>query len=476
MDPLTELRVLLASGIPLIAVETDEEQRLVDLVRDAAGAERLWTWSIADGLHRDGATPLYGTTDVGQVVGNLTALTGPWTAVLCDPGPLLADPVGVRRLKELTQRALPGQTVVLVGTRLAVPPELAASVHPFALPRPTVTELVGVVERAEMRIQRQGLQSTLDDTGRLRLARALSGLTLVEADREVMRLAVGDGVLATTDTETALDHKAELLDDGGILEVGLETRAGFATLGGLDHLKQWFAPRIAAGLDRAVDPPRGVLLAGVPGCGKSAVARAAAHEFAVPLVLLDPGRIYAKYLGESEQRLAEALDTIDAMAPTVLWIDEIEKGFSSGGEDGGVAERVLGTFLRWLQDRTAPVFTVATANDVTRLPPELTRKGRFDELFFVDLPDTVARVAILRSLFGARSVPVAEPELADLAARSDGFSGAELEAAVAASSYTGSVTVDAVAAELAATVPLSRSRAADVTRLRTWARGYARPA
>jgi SpoVK/Ycf46/Vps4 family AAA+-type ATPase len=298
----------------------------------------------------------------------------------------------------------------------------------------------------------------------------------VAAEQELMRLAVTDGRLSAIDVTDALAHKADLLDDGGILEVIDEPAAGLAALGGLSRLKQWLALRIAAGLDRAVDPPRGMLLAGVPGCGKSAVAHAVAAEYAVPLVLLDPSRIYAKYVGESESRFTDALATVEAMAPAVLWIDEIEKGFAAGGEDGGVSSRILGTFLRWLQEHPAAVFTVATANDVTKLPPELTRKGRFDELFFVDLPDAEARVAILGALLATRGATLGAPEVTELATRADGFSGAEIDAAIAAASYSGAITLASVATELAATVPLSRSRSDDVARLRAWARDHARPA
>jgi SpoVK/Ycf46/Vps4 family AAA+-type ATPase len=206
------------------------------------------------------------------------------------------------------------------------------------------------------------------------------------------------------------------------------------------------------------------------------LARAIAVEWSVPLVLLDPGRIYRKYVGESESRFDAALATVDSMAPAVLWIDEIEKGFSAGGEDGGVSGRVLATFLRWLQDRSPGVFVVATANDVSRLPPELTRKGRFDEVFFVDLPDAPARLEILRTQLAARAVAVTDAELTALATASDGYSGAELDAAIVAASYGGPVTAASLHEEISAAVPLSRSRSAEITTLRAWATQHARAA
>jgi len=476
MDVVTELRVLLASGIPLVTVETAEVPRLVELLRAATGTDPLWIWSVASGLRRDGAQPLYGSTAVDQIVDNLAALSGRWTTVLCDPAALLADAVALRKLKEFAQRAQPGRTIVLVAAELSVPADLGPVVHPFTLPLPTPADLVGAIERVEVRAQQRGLGSDLVDGDRLRLARALSGLTMAEAEHELMRLAVLDGRLTPEDIERALVEKAHHLDQSGVLEIVPDQSGGLEALGGLAQLKDWLAPRLAAGLDRAVDPPRGVLLAGVPGCGKSAVARAVAHDAGVPLVLLDPARIYAKYVGESESRFDRALATVAAMAPAVLWIDEIEKGFAVGGEDGGVTDRILGTFLRWLQDRSAPVFVVATANDVTRLPPELTRKGRFDDLFFVDLPDAPARAVILRTILGARGVEVTDVDAAALAAGSDGFSGAELDAAVAAASYSGALTVASVADELATTVPLARARPSEIATLRDWAARHARAA
>lgn len=222
--------------------------------------------------------------------------------------------------------------------------------------------------------------------------------------------------------------------------------------------------------------PRGVLLLGVPGCGKSLSARMVAAEWGLPLLRMDPGALYDKYIGESERNFRRALQASEKLAPAVLWIDEIEKAFSGGGDaDGGVSTRILGSFLAWMQDRPAQVFVVATANDVTRLPPELLRKGRFDELFFVDLPDPAAREAILALHLRKRRQDPAAFDLPALAAAAEGFSGAELEEAVVSSLYNaldedGRVTTDTLRNEIAAARPLSRTRAEDIARLRVWAR------
>lgn len=476
MDAVSDLRLLLASGTPLLVVNTTEEPRLLSLLRDASGTTPLWTWSAASGLARDGANALYGTTEPGQLSDNLAALTGAWTVALCDPAPILSDPTAVRHLKEIAHRASPGRTIVLVGSDLTLPSELDGVARPWRLPKPTTPELQRLVERMEIRLGQRGVSLELTDADRLRMARSLGGLSLKDAERLLMQRGLDNGRLDAADIAIALTDKAELLNTDGVLEVIPSGTIRLDDLGGLDEIKAWLAHRIRAGLDRAVDPPRGVLLTGVPGCGKSALAHALATHWQVPLVLLDPGRIYRKYIGESEQRFDAALATVAAMAPAILWIDEIEKGFATGGEDGGVSGRVLATFLRWLQDRPPGVFVVATANDVTRLPAELTRKGRFDELFFVDLPDEDDRVHIFRAQLARRSVIVTDPQLRELARSTEGFSGAEIDAAVGAASYAGPITTATVAAELVTTVPLSRSRAADIAALRAWATEHARAA
>jgi SpoVK/Ycf46/Vps4 family AAA+-type ATPase len=476
MDAVEDLRLLFASGTPLLAVDTQEETRLLALVRRASGATPVWTWSTASGLARVGAAPIYGTADPDQLTDNLASFSGPWTVALCDPAPLLEDPTAARRLKEIAQRTLPGQTILLVGAGLTVPVELEGLTRTFRLPPPDPEELRILVERVEVSLGQRGIALGLADADRVRLAKALGGLTLADAERVLTQRGLADGKLDAEDIVEALRLKAEMLNQDGILEIITTGSLRLEDLGGLTELKEWLARRLSAGLDRTIDPPRGVLLAGVPGCGKSAVAQALATHWEVPLVLLDPGRVYRKYIGESEQRFDAAITTVGAMAPAVLWIDEIEKGFARSGEDGGVSERVLATFLRWLQDRPAGVFVVATANDVTRLPPELTRKGRFDELFFVDLPDRVARVEILRAQCRARNVVLADTDLASLADRADGFSGAEITAAIAAASYDGAITATTIGAELARTVPLARSRAGEIDALRAWATEHARAA
>ena len=276
--------------------------------------------------------------------------------------------------------------------------------------------------------------------------------------------------------------KYELLSRGGVVSFEYET-AGMADLGGLVHLKTWLSRRRPAfdGSAADLDPPRGVLLLGVQGCGKSLAAKAAAGIFGVPLLRLDLAGIHDKYVGESERRLRESLATADVMAPCVVWIDEVEKGLAASEGDTGSSRRVLGTFLTWLAEKEGRVFVVATANDISALPPELIRKGRFDEVFFVDLPTVAVRAEVLSIHAQRRGVALDPAELEAVAAATEGFSGAELEQAVASAEYAAlaegrPVGVEHVLAEVAATRPLSVVMGEQVAALRDWARTRTVPA
>lgn len=272
----------------------------------------------------------------------------------------------------------------------------------------------------------------------------------------------------------------------GALEVVTADGGSLADVGGLDRLKEWLNLRGRAFEPAAkrfgLQPPRGVLITGVPGCGKSLVAKMLARSWDLPLVLLDVSSLYGPYVGESEGRLRDALATAEAMAPVVVWVDEIEKAFAApGGGDGGVSQRILGEILRWMQERPDGVFVVATSNNVTAVPPELLRKGRFDEIFFVDLPTETERAQIFTIQLAKRNRDPKAFVLDALVAASEGFSGAEIEAAVVGAMYRAYAASDEletadVIAELGATIPLSRARAEEITAIRAWARTRAVPA
>jgi len=298
----------------------------------------------------------------------------------------------------------------------------------------------------------------------------------------VTRCVMNDGALDIADLAVALEAKRDRVESAGVLEFE-DSSKSIVELGGLANLKGWLGRAQAGYSERARDlgltPPRGILLVGVQGCGKSLACRAVARQWGLPLLRLDAGRLFDKYVGESEKNLRKAFETAEAVAPVVLWIDEIEKAFASGSgsgdADAGLSKRLFGAFLTWLQEKQPGVFVAATANDLSAVPPELLRKGRFDEVFFVDLPNDEERRAIFALHLARRKQDVSRFDLAALAAAADGFSGAEIEQAIVTALYAmiaaqdAGLTTERVLAEIRATVPLSRSRREEIESLRVFA-------
>ncbi len=319
-----------------------------------------------------------------------------------------------------------------------------------------------VMRMAREWAQQKGGMPKIDVKVVERMVDNLGGLTEHDVERLARQAIFNDGALTEDDLKPLLAAKYQLLNRGGTLSFEPDT-ARFAEVGGLKNLRRWILQRKAAfdGSAPGLDAPKGVLLLGVQGCGKRLAARAAAGVLGVPLVRLDFGALYSKWHGESEKNLRESLTSAEALAPCVLWLDEIEKALSTGDGDSGTSRRVLGTFLTWLSEQRARVFIVATANDITALPPELVRKGRFDEIFFVDLPSPAARLEILGIHCRKRDVVLGENDMKVLAARCEGFSGAEIEQAVVSALYSAHANnqkVDArcIAAEIDATRPAVR--------------------
>src|ERR1700716_359533 len=303
---------------------------------------------------------------------------------------------------------------------------------------PTVSERQMIVRRIAQEWSKvnPGRAAVIEPDALAKLVDNLSGLTAADAERLVRQAIFDDGALTMSDLQGVLAGKYQLLNRGGTLTYEPDT-AKFADVGGMQSLRHWLTSRKPAfdGSAPELDPPKGVLLLGVQGCGKSLAARAAAGIFGVPLVRLDFGALYSKWSGESEKNLRESLDAAQALAPCVLWIDKIEKALADGDGDSGTSRRVLGTFLTWLAEQRARIFVVATANDITALPPELIRKGRLDEIFFVDLPSREERAEIFRIHLVKRGREPKSFDVETLAARSENFSGAEIEQAVISALY-----------------------------------------
>ncbi len=399
--------------------------------------------------------------------------------------------VVVRRLRDVGQKfSTNRRTLILTAPSISMPPELESLVEYVDLPLPDPQRLRQIVEETFKRLSKaHTLQLKLDGSGVDAMAANLRGLTEEEAERAISQTLVARYALCPETITDVLEAKKELLRHSGMLEF-IDTFENMASVGGLDNLKRWLAQRRGAWEDAArefgLEPPRGVIILGVQGCGKSMCARAIAGEWKLPLVKFDTAAVYDKYIGETEKRIQKVFQVAEGLAPCVLWIDELEKvlagsGPDSASVDAGVSSRILAAFLGWMQERKAPVFVAATCNNVTALPPELIRKGRFDELFFVDLPNQSERKQIFAIQLNRRKRNPSEFDLDRIAAAAKGYSGAEIDAAVQTALYAAysskqPLSVQALLDALKGTVPLSTTRAEDIQALREWARTRAVPA
>jgi hypothetical protein len=486
ISPAGELQTLLASRVPLVIIESSEETRVMEIVRDAAlRAQRgrnwgVFQWTVTEGLLRVDVNmggPQRTLSEPEQLLRHIKATPMAGIYVLLDFHPYLEQPLFVRALKDIAQEyERCARTVVLVSAEVKLPPELEPLSARFALRLPDKDERHDIVMQTTREWAKlNGTMPRVDVKTVSRLVDNLAGLPMHDVKRLVRQVIFADGALNEDDIKPLLNAKYQLVNRGGTLSFEADT-ARFADVGGMRNLRRWILQRKPAfdGSAPELDAPKGVLLLGVQGCGKSLAARAAAGVLGVPLVRLDFGALYSKWHGESEKNLRESLTSAEALAPCVLWLDEIEKALASGDGDSGTSRRVLGAFLTWLAEQRSRVFIVATANDITALPPELVRKGRFDEIFFVDLPTPAARAEIFGIHSKKRGITLSDAELQALAGRSEGFSGAEIEQAVVSALYaahSGNGRVDARlrATELAATRPLSVVMAEKIAELRDWA-------
>ena len=487
-----QLCLLVNSRNPIITVETGEEQRLLVLLEGVA--ERLsiplYTWSVTTGLARVGGAALYNSDQPEQALANIGAIQGDAIFLLKDFARYCDNDRVSRRLRDLADGFRTARrSLVLLAASLSLPPELSADAVEFQLGLPSAEELLGGVRRtlAELNAS-QGLPNALDAVGMGQLAKNLTGLSEEEALRVLCQCVLARGKADTGLLDDVLEAKRQALRTEGLLET-VKRDASFNDIAGLQRLREWIAKRKSAwtpeGQRFGLVPPKGVLITGVQGCGKSLAARAVAGEWGYELVRLDAGALYDKFVGESEKRLRKALDLAQKLSPVVLWIDEIEKAFASAGASGdadaGLSQRLLATLLTWMQDRESGVFLAATSNNITVLPPEMLRKGRFDEIFFVDLPNTQIRASLFTLHLKKRGRDPGAFDAAKLAQASEGFSGAEIEQAIVSGLYTAfsqkqQLSTEILLAEIKSTQPLSVTRAKEIASIRDWAKNRAVPA
>jgi SpoVK/Ycf46/Vps4 family AAA+-type ATPase len=482
LSDLHDLELMLRSETPLLLIESREEPRILELFTRLGMrlGEPVFRWTVTDGLRRaEYDTPQAQLAEPAVALRHIKATSQSGIYLLLDFHPFLDHPLHVRLLKEIAQDfdANP-RRVVLLSHALVTPPELKHLAARAELSLPDRNRLLALI-REEAQVWQHAAPRRSFRANRAaveQLSRNLLGVTESDARRLIRSAIRKDGAITESDVTDVTRAKYELLSPEGAVSFEYDT-ASFADVAGLDNLKRFVDRRRDAFLGdgkAATDVPKGIMLLGVQGGGKSLAAKAVAGRLGVSLLRLDFGALYNKYIGESERNLRDALRTADVMAPCVLWCDEIEKGIAAGQGDEGTSKRLLGTLLTWMAERRTRVFLVATSNDISGLPPELVRKGRMDEIFFVDLPDAAVRAEIFRIHLARRGLDAAGFDLDRLAAASDGFTGAGIEQAVVSASYAADAEdklpdTGALLGELASTQPLSVVMGEQIARLRAWA-------
>ncbi|MBP7053724.1 MAG: AAA family ATPase [Phycisphaerae bacterium] len=487
-----KLRVYLRAGYPLLYVVTAEEDRAIELISSALtegdlAKRRAYVWSVSRGLCDVNLKAIdRKVADPKRILPFLLEQADPGVFILEDFHFFLDEksptaPLIVRQLRDLVDPFKASRkTVILLSPVLKLPPELEKDLTVVDLDMPGEPELLALLDETANQVKdNPKVEINLGEGGREKIVKALTGLTCAEAENALAKVIVTRSRLDAEDINLLLTEKEQIIRKSGMLEF-YSTPERFGSIGGLDNLKAWLRQRAKAFSEAArafgLPNPRGLVLVGVPGCGKSLCAKAVSAEWKMPLLKFDLGKVFGSLQGQSEENMRKALKTAEAVAPCVLWIDEIEKGLSGvrgPSGDSGTTQRVFGTFLTWMEENDKPVFTIATANDIEGLPPELLRKGRFDEVFFIDLPTPQERANVLAIHLTKHHRDFREFDLPAHVAATEGFNGAEIEQAVISALYLAFAEGDQtqlenrhLAAAIAETVPLAKSMGSLIAMLR----------
>ena len=500
MNFQTELETLIRARYPIIYIITSEEMRVQNVVVAIAQKrqKKAYEWTYSNGIAPAGTSiqsqkgRSASTKDPLAALDQVIEQVEPAIFIFKDFHPFLTKNnfAIVRKLKDIALHLKNSfKTIVLVSPVMEIPAELDKEITVINFPQPTKEELGEMLDKIIAEVSdRKQIQVNLDAEGRERLLQAATGLTLGEAENVFAKIIVQGGRLSSEDVNEVFAEKQQIIRKSGLLEY-YAADEDFSNVGGLTVLKDWLNKRAVAFTDEArafgLPAPKGILLLGVQGCGKSLCAKAVSRLWQLPLLRFDMGRMFGSLVGSSEENVRRAIGVAESVAPAVLWVDEIDKAFvgsqSSGATDGGTTARVFGTFLTWLSEKSAPVFVVTTANDVSQLPPELLRKGRLDEIFYVDLPSEEEREEIFRIHLAKRGRDPKNFDLQALVAASQDFSGAEIEEAIISALYDAfyekqELTTGHVLTSLQQTVPLAKTMAEKVTSQRKWAAGRTRNA
>ena len=500
MNFQTEIETLIRARYPILYIITSEELRVQNILVEIAAKrqKKVFEWTYSSGVVPAGSSIQSHKNRSPATKDPLAALdmvidqVEPAIFLFKDFHPFLTrnNFAVIRRLKDIALHLKNSyKTIVLISPVMEIPAELDKEVTVINFLPPSKEDLGALLDKIieDLRDSKQ-VQIEMDDEGRERLLQAALGLTLGEAENVFAKIIVKNQRLSADHVNEVFAEKQQIIRKSGLLEY-YTADEDFSGVGGLAVLKDWLNKRVVAFTAEAhafgLPAPKGILLLGVQGCGKSLCAKAVSRLWQLPLLRFDMGRMFGSLVGSSEENVRRAIGVAESIAPAVLWVDEIDKAFvgsqSSGVTDGGTTARVFGTFLTWLSEKSAPVFVVATANDVSQLPPELLRKGRLDEIFYVDLPSEEERAEIFRIHIAKRNRRPEDFDLPALVAASHDFSGAEIEEAIISALYDAfyakeELTTAHVLTGLSQTVPMAKTMAEKIAAQRNWAKGRARNA
>lgn len=497
-ENLDEIEILIRARYPLIYITTWEEKRVeTELLKIGTRTDKkVYSWTVTQGLINLSApkTSILGmdsTKDLIIALDNIQKASEPALYIIKDIHHYMNDASVIRKLRDLSISLRSSfKTILILSPILRIPSELEKDISVIDYALPTLNELGILLDKLVMSIQnnKKNVDINIDSQGKEKLLQAAMGLTLAEAESVFSKAIVSKRRIDIEDISLILSEKKQIIRKSGLLEF-YPTHESMSTVGGLDNLKVWLKKRSEAFTKKARDyglpQPKGILLLGVSGSGKSLVAKAVSSLWHLPLLRLDIGSLFSSLVGSSEENMRKMIKTAESVAPCLLWLDEIDKGFSGSGSsnmsDGGTTARVLSSFLTWMQEKNSPVFIIATANDISHLPPELLRKGRFDEIFFLDLPKIRERMEIFAIHLFKRGRDPRKFDLNLLGSHTEGFSGSEIEELITSSMYDSfeqnrELTNEDILNTIKHAVPLSHTMKESIDQLREWCGSRARTA
>lgn len=489
MEVNKRLEILIRARYPLIYIVSSEETRVEKSIVQLAQtrSKRFFSWTITKGLLSDDGNSLSDLREPLKLLDHILESKVNGIFLIKDFHPYLNDPVVVRKLRDVSHELKTSmKNIIFLTPVMKIPLELEKEMTVLDFDLPGKEEVGAIIDGIKESLG--GSNKSMEDfqvQDRDKIIEAALGLTAEEAENVFAKSLVASGKF---DIPIILSEKEQIIRKSGVLEY-YQLSEDMKEVGGLENLKEWLNKRSKAFTVEArefgLPQPKGVLMIGIPGCGKSLTAKAISSLWQLPLLKLDVGKVFSSLVGSSEENVRKAIKTAESIAPSILWLDELEKGFagmgSGGSSDGGTSERVFGTFLTWLQEKTSPVFVVATSNNVSNLPPELLRKGRFDEIFYIDLPNKSEREEIFRIHLSKRKRDAVNFDLESLAKASTGYSGSEIEEIIISSLYDAfdkgcDIDQEMVEETIKAIIPLSKMMGEEIGKIREWAKQRARKA